>query len=51
MRLLNRTTRKLHLTEVGEEFYQSCRLILDEAQEAVRRAPGPAGRDDRHPGT
>ncbi|MEZ4473450.1 MAG: LysR substrate-binding domain-containing protein [bacterium] len=38
VRLLNRTTRKLHLTEAGEEFYQSCRLILDEAQEAVRRA-------------
>ncbi|MCA9527226.1 MAG: LysR family transcriptional regulator, partial [Myxococcales bacterium] len=38
VRLLNRTTRKLHLTEAGESFYQSCRLILDEAEEAVRRA-------------
>jgi DNA-binding transcriptional LysR family regulator len=38
VRLLNRTTRQLHLTEAGESFYQSCRLILDEAEGAVRRA-------------
>jgi len=38
VRLLNRTTRQLHLTEAGESFFQSCRLILEEAEGAVRRA-------------
>lgn len=38
VRLLNRTTRKLHLTEAGEEFYGSCKRILEEADQAVRRA-------------
>lgn len=38
VRLLNRTTRKLHLTEAGEEFYSSCKKILEEADDAVRRA-------------
>lgn len=33
-RLLNRTTRRLHLTEAGERFYLHCRRALDEAIEA-----------------
>lgn len=38
VRLLNRTTRKLALTEAGEEFYAACKRILEEADDAVRRA-------------
>ncbi|MBC8068796.1 MAG: LysR family transcriptional regulator [Deltaproteobacteria bacterium] len=33
-RLLNRTTRKLTLTDVGTAFYEQCRRILDELAEA-----------------
>jgi DNA-binding transcriptional LysR family regulator len=33
-RLLNRTTRKLSLTEVGAAFYEHCARILQEAEEA-----------------
>jgi len=35
VRLLNRTTRKLSLTDEGRAFYEHCRRILDEAREAV----------------
>nr|WP_298147986.1 LysR family transcriptional regulator [uncultured Pseudomonas sp.] len=38
VRLLNRTTRKLRLTEVGQEYYERCRqIMLDfaEAEQAV----------------
>lgn len=34
VRLLNRTTRRMHLTEAGEQFYRHCRRALDEALEA-----------------
>lgn len=33
-RLLNRTTRKLTLTDVGTVFYEQCRRVLDELAEA-----------------
>jgi DNA-binding transcriptional LysR family regulator len=33
-RLLNRTTRRLALTEVGEAYYQRCARIVAEAEEA-----------------
>lgn len=33
-RLLNRTTRKLTLTDVGTVFYERCRRILDELEQA-----------------
>lgn len=33
-RLLQRTTRKLALTEVGQRFYQHCRAMLQEAEAA-----------------
>lgn len=39
VRLLNRTTRKLNLTEVGRAYYQRCRQLiedLDELEAAVR---------------
>ncbi len=36
VRLLNRTTRRLSLTEAGERFYQSCARIVSEANEATR---------------
>ena len=35
-RLFNRTTRKLHLTEAGEVYYQRVRLILADVTEANR---------------
>lgn len=34
VRLLERTTRKLHLTEVGEIYYRHCQRILEEAEHA-----------------
>lgn len=33
-RLLNRTTRRLHLTEVGAQFYERCARVVLEAEEA-----------------
>ncbi len=35
VRLLQRSTRKLALTEAGQLFYQRCRAMLEEAQAAV----------------
>src|ERR1700732_2570983 len=34
VRLLNRTTRKLSLTEAGKTFHRHCMALLDEAQAA-----------------
>jgi len=36
VRLLNRTTRRLSLTEAGTAFYAACRRVLDEAETAER---------------
>jgi DNA-binding transcriptional LysR family regulator len=36
VRLMNRTTRRLNLTEAGERFYQSCARILREAVDATQ---------------
>jgi len=36
--LLNRSTRRLSLTEAGERFYQDCQPILNATQYAVERA-------------
>ncbi len=38
VRLLNRTTRQLSLTEAGEKFYAHCARIVSEAKEATREA-------------
>jgi DNA-binding transcriptional LysR family regulator len=38
VRLLQRTTRRLQLTDVGRAYYQRCRRILDEFEEAQREA-------------
>ncbi len=47
-RLLNRTTRKLSLTEVGTVFYERCARIVEEAQAAADEvssmAAAPRGR-------
>ena len=37
-RLLNRTTRKVSLTEIGRDYYERCRQILVEVEEADRIA-------------
>jgi len=37
VRLLNRTTRSLSLTEAGEIYYRSCARIVEEAEAATRR--------------
>jgi DNA-binding transcriptional LysR family regulator len=37
VRLLNRTTRSLSLTEAGETYYRSCARIVEEAEAATRR--------------
>ena len=34
VRLLNRTTRQVSLTEIGREYYERCRQILHELEEA-----------------
>jgi len=39
-RLLNRSTRKLTLTDAGREYALSCRRILDDVDEAERTASG-----------
>ena len=36
VRLLNRSTRGLSLTEVGAAFYEHCRRIIEEAEEATQ---------------
>jgi DNA-binding transcriptional LysR family regulator len=36
VRLLNRTTRRLSLTEAGRSFYEGCRRMLSEAEAAER---------------
>jgi DNA-binding transcriptional LysR family regulator len=38
VRLLNRTTRSVSLTEIGQEFYQRCAEIVAAAEEAERVA-------------
>lgn len=47
-RLLNRTTRRMSLTEAGERYLQSCRRILADIDQAESEAAGaqqnPAGR-------
>lgn len=40
VRLINRTTRRLHLTEAGTAYLENVRRILDDLQEA-ERALGP----------
>jgi len=42
-RLLHRTTRRLHLTDEGAAYYESCNRILEEIEEAD--AAASAGRD------
>ena len=34
VRLLNRTTRRVNLTEIGREYYERCSQILQELAEA-----------------
>ena len=34
VRLLERTTRKVHVTEIGDIYYRHCRRMLDEADHA-----------------
>ena len=47
VRLLNRTTRQVNVTEAGRVFYDKCRQILDELEEAEQAvsasASGPQG--------
>jgi len=48
VRLLNRTTRKLNVTEAGQAYYQRCRQLLDDLDEleaAIRQQQAsPQGR-------
>lgn len=43
VRLLQRTTRKLALTETGEAYYARCRSAIEEIEEAERIALDTAG--------
>jgi DNA-binding transcriptional LysR family regulator len=40
VRLLNRTTRKLHLTDSGQHFFQRMQAVIAEAEEATQMAVG-----------
>ncbi|MGE5271223.1 MAG: LysR family transcriptional regulator [Thiohalocapsa sp.] len=47
VRLLNRTTRRVSLTDVGREYYERCNQILadlEEADEAAERRAGDPAR-------
>ena len=44
VRLLNRSTRGAHLTEVGQEFYQRARDIMQQLKDAVESATEDKGR-------
>ena len=36
IKLLNRTTRKLGLTQAGERFYERCTRVISDAEDAIR---------------
>jgi DNA-binding transcriptional LysR family regulator len=40
VKLLNRSTRKVTVTESGQQFFEACRRILDDLGEAERAASG-----------
>jgi len=42
VQLIQRTTRKMHLTEAGEKFYMRCERLLDELEEAKQEASNSA---------
>lgn len=42
VQLMQRTTRKMHITEAGEKFYQRCCRLLDDLEEAKREASNAA---------
>jgi DNA-binding transcriptional LysR family regulator len=46
--LLNRTTRRISLTDEGRQYHEQCKLILDQVQQAdaalASRASAPSGR-------
>ncbi len=46
VRLLNRTTRRLHLTEAGEVFYDHCQRVVAQARDA-RLAVAPLQHEPR----
>ena len=47
VRLINRTTRRLSLTEAGKTFHRHCLALLDEAQAAERSARTGTNEVDR----
>ena len=38
VRLVNRTTRSLHLTDEGASYYESCARVLSEIEHEIGRA-------------
>jgi DNA-binding transcriptional LysR family regulator len=47
-RLLNRTTRRLNLTEAGQRYVQNCRRLLADFEEAERDAVGQSAMPQGH---
>src|SRR5258706_9146518 len=50
VRLINRTTRSLHLTDEGATYYETCARLLaeiEEADAAVTAGPAPPPRPPR----
>lgn len=42
VQLVQRTTRRMHITEAGEKFYRRCGRLLDDLEEAKREASNTA---------
>jgi len=42
VQLVQRTTRRMHITEAGEKFYRRCGRLLDDLEEAKREANNTA---------
>lgn len=44
VRLLNRTTRQMSLTEAGETYFHACEKIIHDAEEVTRNVSGVSGK-------
>ena len=48
-RLLNRTTRHLSLTEAGATYYERCRSVMAEIEDAEHEVSAGSGQPSRQP--
>ena len=50
LRLIERSTRRLRVTELGQEFFRHCQAMLESAEQAPGVPEPPPGRAARRPG-